>query len=506
MADRIDLRRVVVALESGRDVDVNILLQRELSPIPLSLATSDGKLRYASSKAELSNILQNNESQSQVPINLDKTCCIIDAMAAVQSLANRSGAKTFSEWCDNFLKYIVSKFSASCTRVDVVFDRYLDNSIKGGTRAKREGGTRAKREGGTRAKREGGKKSGIRRNVEKREQKIGKWERFIVVGENKASLANFLSTEITQSFCLHPTRELVLSGGFSDILQVWSSDDTKDLSRLASNHEEANTRIVLHARDATLHGYQQINVVCRDTDVLVLLLAHRELLCPVIWMFSGTTKRKRHIPVHSISLSEEKRKSLLAFHAITGCDTVSQFAGIGKKTAWKIFETHHHLLQHLGDGLPEKEVLAEVEAFVCKLYNKNTSEVEINKERAAAFRKTKKSLDSLPPTQDSLNLHSMRANYQTLVWKKALEPCHTLPPPEECGWQHDEGTLRPRLMTQEQVSAACLQLAFCGCTREGNCCANRRCTCVRLSLSCTNACKCGDFCRNTRNAVTREDE
>jgi hypothetical protein len=189
-------------------------------------------------------------------------------------------------------------------------------------------------------------------------------------------------------------------------------------------------------------------------------------------MFSGTTKRKRHIPVHSISLSEEKRKSLLAFHAITGCDTVSQFAGIGKKTACKIFETHHHLLQHLGDGLPEKSVLAEVEAFVCKLYNKNTSEVEINKERAAAFRKTKKSLDSLPPTQDSLNLHSMRANYQTLVWKKALEPCHTLPPPEECGWQHDEGTLRPRLMTQEQVSAACLQLAFCGCTREGNSCAN----------------------------------
>lgn len=113
-ADRDLLRRVVVALESGRDVDVDILLQRELSPIPLSLATSDGKLRYASSKADLSNILQNNESQSQVPSNLDKTCTIIDAMAAVQSLANRSGAKTFGEWCDNFLKYIVSKFSARC--------------------------------------------------------------------------------------------------------------------------------------------------------------------------------------------------------------------------------------------------------------------------------------------------------------------------------------------------------------------------------------------------------
>ena len=27
-------------------------------------------------------------------------------------------------------------------------------------------------------------------------------------------------------------------------------------------------------------------------------------------------------------------------------------------------------------------------------------------------------------------------------------------------------------MTQEEVSAACLQLAYCGCSREGGCCAN----------------------------------
>jgi hypothetical protein len=153
-------------------------------------------------------------------------------------------------------------------------------------------------------------------------------------------LANFLSTEITQTFCPHPTRELVLSSGLSDILQVWSSDDTKDLSRLASNNEEADTRIVLHARDATLHGYQQINVVCRDTDIFVLLLAHRERLCPVIW----NNQMKATHP------SLKRSESL-----ITGCNTVSQFAGIGKQTVWKIFETHHHLHQHLGDGYQRRK-------------------------------------------------------------------------------------------------------------------------------------------------------
>ena len=81
----------------------------------------------------------------------------------------------------------------------------------------------------------------------------------------------------------------------------------EDLRGLASNHKEADTRIVSHARDATVRGYSQVNVLCCDTDVLILLLAHRQNLCQDIWMFSGTSKRKRYIPVHKISLPEEKK-------------------------------------------------------------------------------------------------------------------------------------------------------------------------------------------------------
>ena len=42
-SDRDLFRRVVVALESGREVDVDALLERELSSVPLSIATVDGK-------------------------------------------------------------------------------------------------------------------------------------------------------------------------------------------------------------------------------------------------------------------------------------------------------------------------------------------------------------------------------------------------------------------------------------------------------------------------------
>jgi len=133
-------------------------------------------------------------------------------------------------------------------------------------------------------------------------------------------------------------------------------------------------------------------------------------------------------------LSEEKRKSLLAFHAITGCDTTSQFYGVGKASAWKVFEDASDLLEHLGEESQNSaDVLAKAEAFVCKLYNPGAQEVEINKERAAAFRKSKKDLDALPPTQDKLTLHIKRGNYQTMVWNKALEPCPSLSRPEDSG-------------------------------------------------------------------------
>lgn len=108
---------------------------------------------------------------------------------------------------------------------------------------------------------------------------MGKWERFIVAHENKASLTNFLSTQISRNYRAHPRHEQVVSGGFSDILKVWSSDHDD------SGHEEADTKIVLHARDATVTGYKQVNVLCRDTYVLN---------CPLVWMFSETSKRKRY--------------------------------------------------------------------------------------------------------------------------------------------------------------------------------------------------------------------
>ena len=95
---------------------------------------------------------------------------------------------------------------------------------------------------------------------------------------------------MSQRYETRPGRELVVSGGFIEILNVWSSYVSRESQQeLSSDHEEADTRIVLHAREAAVRGYQQVNMLCRDPDVLVLLLAHRQDFFHEIWMFSGTS-------------------------------------------------------------------------------------------------------------------------------------------------------------------------------------------------------------------------
>ena len=52
-------------------------------------------------------------------------------------------------------------------------------------------------------------------------QKIGKWGVLIIQGEDVESLA------LSRKFCGIPRKELVLSGGFSDPMKVWSSTEKR---------------------------------------------------------------------------------------------------------------------------------------------------------------------------------------------------------------------------------------------------------------------------------------
>ena len=82
---------------------------------------------------------------------------------------------------------------------------------------------------------------------------------------------------------------MVVAGGFTEAAMVKSSDLTLDLSMLEGHHEEADAYLILHC----VHAHMESQVVLpRDTDILVLLLAHYDKMdCGTLMMKAATLKQ-----------------------------------------------------------------------------------------------------------------------------------------------------------------------------------------------------------------------
>lgn len=333
--------------------------------------------------------------------------------------------------------------------------------------------------------------------------------------DNKRELTSFLSIQLSMVIPKDGC-ELIVSGGFSDPKHITTSNKNHNVSSLSSTHEEADTRIVLHTHEASACGYDRVIVVARDTDVLILLVAFQHAFHDSeVWLKSGTARKPKFVAVHNIKLAADIQENLLAFHALTGSDTTSQFSGIGKITAWKAFCTGSNakLLRKLGEEhLSSPEVRSSVEAFVVKLYKPSSTESSIQVLRSAMFRTSKKQLESLPPTKDALQLHIRRAHFQTFVWRNSLVAQPNLPSPLLSGWKTEDDRLVPILMGQDGVPANYLQLTTCGCTEAGQQCRRRQCMCNKAGLKCTSACACAhylgavdDWCKNPHNHTEEGD-
>ncbi|XP_041375818.1 uncharacterized protein LOC121388518 [Gigantopelta aegis] len=180
------------------------------------------------------------------PTAPSSTCIILDGTVIVQLLSPAT-AKTFDDYAKHiFIPYICTKFE-TVSRLDLVWDRYITDSLKGSARTKR------------------GK--GIRRCVVAAAAIPGNWQNFLRV-------------------------------------------DTR-------------------------HGHHKILIRTVDTDGVVLAVQKLQS-DDELWLAFGTGKNFRHLAAHifAAGIGEEKARALPMFHALTGYDTVSCFAGHGKKTAW----------------------------------------------------------------------------------------------------------------------------------------------------------------------------
>jgi len=266
------------------------------------------------------------------------------------------------------------------------------------------------------------------------------------------------------------------------------------------SHEEADTRLILHAADAAARGMNRIVIKTVDTDVVVLAVANKQhMRCEELWIAFGSGKHFRYIATHEIaaSLGPDKCSALPVFHAISGCDTTSSFAGKGKKTAWETWNsfpavTAAFLELSACPSLVSDSSFTAIERFVVLLYDRMSSSSEVNVTRKQLFAQKGRTLDNIPPTQDALFQHIKRAAYQCgFVWGQCLIANPVLPSPSKWGWVNVDSVWQPVWITQPTVAGCCQELLRCGC-KTG--CKNRQCKCVRANLKCTTLCRCGGEC------------
>ena len=173
---------------------------------------------------------------------------------------------------------------------------YRKDSLKSATREKRGSGTRRKVFPSTRIP--------------------SNWQSFLRVDDNKTKLFSLLAHQAV-TLPIEEGKELYSTCGDC----VLTSANRSDLRSLEPcNHEEADTRLLVHALDACSSGHRRILIKTNDADVVVLAVSVAENLpADKILISYGTGKHLRHLAAHEITkkIGQQKAK------ALPGCSILS---------------------------------------------------------------------------------------------------------------------------------------------------------------------------------------
>ena len=377
------------------------------------------------------------------------TAVIIDAMAMLQTVVRVPDR--FCELAEMVMSRILTE-AGEAARIDFVGDQYPAISIKNTERNKRS------RDGE------------LVVNVTNGQQLCPRqWRKFLANGKNKTNLLSFLVWEWSENAVYAQKikdRTFFVTHGdnCTKLVAPNGSTTASDVPELCTNQEEADTRMFLHAEHASQNGHQRIAIKSSDTDVEVLACYYQAVISADIILISGTSRRSRIVSIRRVGerLGREICEILPSLHAITGCDSVSAFSTKGKKKALDVVPMNSALRQtlgSLGERVPARQDdLNKLERFVCALYNDHLCQ-SVNEHRYKLFCKSK-SLQShqLPPTKEALENHLKRANYQSFIWKHALQT-EVNQSPDGQGWQQKNGQLEIYWTNQAPAPQAVMELA-----------------------------------------------
>ena len=207
-----------------------------------------------------------------------------------------------------------------------------------------------------------------------------------------------------------------------------------------------------------------------------------------LWVAFGTGIHLRYLAAHEIAntFTNNVALALPAFHAFTGCDTVSYFYAKSKKTAldtWKSFPEVTPVFIALSRAQTEiaEEWMSTLERFVVLLYDRTSSSSSVNEARKQLLTRKARNFGARFITRTCP--YCIPGWSHLGAWGQALVPNPPVPIPSPQYW----GGISDNTVRNHKVIpiAAVINNGFRG-----------GCGFQKVSLRCTAMCQCAEECES----------
>ena len=405
------------------------------------------------------------------------TTYLIDVMACMRRVRVKS-LKSFGDFISKGFFDIIQNICRRASRIDFVFDTYLDGSIKDSERKRRSSN----------------KPIEINSVTEETPLPID-MDTFWPSSGNKIKLQLLLRKWLlANGFEKFPHIKIILSGtGVRESDRnpcecVTGANESAIVSELQFDIEEADVRLMPHAVHAVQDMTRCIVIISNDTDVVVLGIHNVRMLhqqgLNELWLRGGVGDSTRYIPLHTLAsdLGSDVCKVLPALHILSGSDTTSK---VGTKSA-ALKANPALYLKQFGKNIRNIErELRKGEEFLVKVLMKGGPFSTMDELRYYKYHNSKNiTFADLPPTSFAIRGHILHAFYATYMQLHYLDNPDL--DPTEFGFEEEDEILVPN-MCKRLVPDDLPQ--SCTCTK----CSTKRCLCRHQGVPCCIYCKCQGF-------------
>ena len=191
-------------------------------------------------------------------------------------------------------------------------------------------------------------------------------------------------------------------------------------------------------------------------------------------------------------------EGILPLRALSGCDTVASYCGIGKATVLKTLCSGHSLNLLGAPGHSMKYVIQQATSFISACYGHTNCSTMLETRLKVWLSKTGKGsstpkLCTLLPTTEAFKENVKRAHNQAFAWQSLEAQNPSELDSTEYGWVNDDQNKSLQLVPLpdevELVPEMVLRLIKCGC-HSTTPCSSIACRCNYANMKCTISCAC----------------